>query len=319
MSGGVDRSGMVLLRSDALAVHVWADKGADICSLIDRRTGIDLLWRTPWAVGELSAIPCTGDSQTDWLARYPGGWQQLVPNAGPAREVGGVRQGYHGEAAIRPWQVLDVGADRVVLSVELSTAPVRLTRSIRVSGESVFVDDEMVNLTDESLDVRWVQHPGFGAPFVDEHCVIETGADTFVSDAEAPGSVLAADRVSDWPFGLGADGSDVDLRRVPAGRRSVFGALTGFETGWFSMISPTTGLSLRMEWDAEVFPHAWFWQELHSSPGFPWFRRAYVVAVEPANVLPGEGATAGRARGRAPLLGPGAERTSSIAIKLGAS
>ncbi len=172
MSGGVDRSGMVLLRSAALEVHIWAGKGADICSLIDRRTGIDLLWRTPWGVGELSAIPCTGDSQTDWLARYPGGWQQLVPNAGPAREVGGVRQGYHGEAAIRPWQVLDVGADRVVLSVELFTAPVRLTRSIRVSGESVFVDDEMVNLTDESLDVRWVQHPGFGAPFVDEHCAI---------------------------------------------------------------------------------------------------------------------------------------------------
>ncbi len=107
--------------------------------------------------------------------------------------------------------------------------------------------------------------------------------------------------------------------RVPPDRRSVFGALTGFDIGWFSITSPTTGLSVRMDWDVDVFPHAWFWQELHATEGFPWFGRAYVVAVEPANVLPGEGATAGPARGRAPLLGPGAEWTSSIAITLGTS
>lgn len=318
MSGGLGRSGMVVLRSSALEVHVWPGKGADLCALIDRRSGIDLLWRTPWTVGDLASIPSTGDSQTDWLARYPGGWQQLVPNAGPARVVAGVRQGYHGEAAIRPWEVLDLGADRVVLTVELLTAPVRLTRSIRIDGDTLVVDDDMVNLSDEALDVRWVQHPGFGAPFIDEHCVIETGAARFVSDAQAPGSVLAANRVSDWPFAPAADGSTVDLRRVPAGRRSVFGALTGFDIGWFTITSPTTGLSLRMDWDAGVFPHAWFWQELHASAGFPWFRRAYVVAVEPANVLPGEGATAGLARGRAPLLDPGAAWTSSIVIALGA-
>ena len=290
MSGGPERSGMVLLRSEALEAHVGADKGADICALIDRRSGIDLMSKAPWSVGELSGIPWTGDSQADWLARYPGGWQQLVPNAGAARVVAGVRQGYHGEAALRPWEVLDVGADHVMMTVELFTAPMRLTRSMRVDGDTLVVDDELANLSDEALDVRWVQHPGFGAPFIDEHCLIESGAATFVSDADAPGSVLAAGRVSDWPFAVDADGSPVDLRSVPSGPRSVFGALTGFETGWFSITSPTTGLSLRMDWDVDVFPHAWFWQELHASAGFPWFRRAYVVAVEPANVLPGEDA-----------------------------
>ena len=314
MSDGLDRAGMVLLRSAALEVHIWAGKGADICSLIDRRSGIDLLWHTPWTVGEPAGIPWTGDSQTDWLARYPGGWQQLVPNAGPARVVGGVRQGYHGEAAIRPWRVLDVGADRVVLAVELFTAPVRLTRSVRLDGDTLAVEDELVNLSDEALDVRWVQHPGFGAPFVDEHCVIESGATTFVSDAEAPGSLLAADRASDWPFAVGSDGSAVDLRRVPSGRRSVFGALTDFESAWFSITSPTTGLVMRMDWDADVFPHAWFWQELHASAGFPWFRRAYVVAVEPANVLPGEGAVGKRVRGAAPRLDPTERRRSELTV-----
>jgi len=316
MSGALDRSGMVLLRSDALEVHVWADKGADICALIDRRSGVDLMWKTPWSVGEPSGIPWTGDSQVDWLARYPGGWQQLVPNAGPGRVAAGVRQGYHGEAAIRPWRVLDLGPDRIVLSVDLFTAPVRLTRSVRIDGDSVVIDDELVNRSDESLDVRWVQHPGFGPPFVDEHCVIETGAATFVSDAEAPGSILAADQVSDWPFAVGADGARVDLRTVPPDRRSVFGALTDFEAGWFSITSPTTGLSLRMEWDADVFPHAWFWQELHATEGFPWFGRAYVVAVEPANVLPGKGCVGNRIRGGRDSFEPRTSRVSRITVRL---
>jgi hypothetical protein len=39
------------------------------------------------------------------------------------------------------------------------------------------------------------------------------------------------------------------------------------------------------------------WIEANAGSGWPWFRRLYAVAVEPANVLPGEGGTPPLLRG----------------------
>lgn len=72
------------LHTDRLSVEVRPDKGADITSITERATGIDILFRTPWGRRDLAGAPVTGDSRTDWLARYGGGWQQLVPHAAPS-------------------------------------------------------------------------------------------------------------------------------------------------------------------------------------------------------------------------------------------
>lgn len=321
MTGVADRPDPdrpLTLRSDQLVVDLLPRKGADLCSLVDRGTGIDVLWRTPWGWREFSSLPWTGDSQIDFLARYPGGWQQLVPNAGPARVQDGVRLSYHGEAAIVPWRVSERDDTRAVLDVELLTAPLHLTRRVAVDGPVLRLRDEIVNESPDPVEVRWVQHPGFGAPFIDGAARIDTGATVFVTDAQAPGANLPLDQVQAWPLAADVDGNRVDLRVVPAAgdRRAVFGALTAFDAAWCTITSPTTGLRLRMEWDPEVFPHAWFWQECHGSQGFPWFRRAYVVAVEPANVLPGEGPVGSLTRGAGPLLAGGARLVSEISVTL---
>ena len=44
-----------------------------------------------------------------------------------------------------------------------------------------------------------------------------------------------------------------------------------------------------MIWPTAVFPFAWFWQEMHATPGFPWYRGAYVMAIEPFSSIPGQG------------------------------
>ena len=54
---------------------------------------------------------------------------------------------------------------------------------------------------------------------------------------------------------------------------------------------------MRLEWDGSILPHAWFWIEANAGSGWPWFRRLYAIAVEPANVLPGEGGTRAHPRG----------------------
>lgn len=310
--------GSLWLRSDRLAVEVRPDKGADITSITESTSGIDILFRSPWGRRDLAGSPVTGDSQIDWLARYGGGWPLLLPHAGAARTVEGVRRGYHGEAAIISWTVQSADELSVHLSTDLITAPLHLTRSLRLDGATLHVRDTVHNTCDEPTTVMWVQHPGFGAPFIDEHCTITTGARTVLSDAEQPGNILQPDVRSPFPLVPTREGTTLDLRTAPSptSRRSVFACLTDFDAGWYRIDSPTAGFSIRVEWDPGVFPHAWLWQECHASPGFPWYRRAYVVAVEPANVLPGDPSPAGPTRGQAPLLPGGGTWTSDITLAL---
>ncbi|GAA2741051.1 aldose 1-epimerase [Kitasatospora cinereorecta] len=304
------------LHNDRLSVEIRPDKGADITSIVERRTVVDILWRTPWGRRDLAGAPVTGDSRADWLARYGGGWQQLVPNAGAERTVDGVRRGYHGEAAVVAWTPAVVDQTLTVLTTDLITAPLRLTRTLRLDGPTLHVRDTIHNTGDEPVPVMWVQHPGFGHPFVDEHATLTTAARTVLTDAEQPGNILAPDTRAPFPHAPTVHGDTLDLGPCPGpdSGRSVFACLTDFDSGWYAIDSPSVGFGIRVEWDPTVLPHAWLWQECHASSGFPWHRRAYVVAVEPANVLPGDPSPGCPGRGEAPLLPGGATWTSDVSL-----
>lgn len=301
------------LRSAQLTVDLLPDRGADVHAVVDRATGIDVLFKTPW--GRRESVPPGASSEVGWLARYSGGWQQLLPNAGPARMQDGVELGYHGEAAVVPWTVLEAAPNRARLAVDLFTSPLRLERTVRVDGGRLSIRDVVRNLGQDPVGVRWVQHPAFGAPFIDGRCRIDSSAASFLSDAEMPGTGVDRDTLAPFPTLPGVVGRD--LRDVAGADevRAVFGALTDFAgEAWFSVSSPSAGFGVRVAWDAAVFPHAWFWQECHATAGFPWFRRAYVVAVEPANILPGEGRCGALRRGDTPLLAAGASWASELSM-----
>jgi hypothetical protein len=305
---------LLTLRSDVLEVALLPRKGADIYSIVDRLSGIDVLFKSPWGWRDPTSLPSGTDSKVDWLARYPGGWQQLVPNAGEARVVDSVTRGFHGEAAVVPW-MLEHSSDSVArLTVDLTTAPLRLDRQVALEGPLLSVQDTIRNLSPDPVEFMWVQHPVFGAPFVDEHARIHTGACVFISDAEAPGTLLPANIVSAFPHASDLDGGSLDLRVVPGQdtAREVFGALADFADGWFSITSPTAGFAIRVDWDPGTYPYAWFWQECHATKGFPWFQRAYAIAVEPANVLPGSGRVGRWQRGHSEPLGGGESRVAQL-------
>ncbi len=312
-AGEPDTDTVIRLRSDEIDVVLLPAKGADIYSFTDRASGIDVLFKTPWGWRDPRSLPAAADSQADWPARYAGGWQILFPNAGPERTVDGVRRGFHGEAAVVPWTVLEQDAAGTRLTVNLTTAPVRLERTVTVSGPDLHVVDSVQNLSADPVAYMRVQHPAFGAPFIDGHCRIDTSARTLIPDVQAPGTLLPADAVLDFPDA----GPQIDLRAVPAPdeRREVFAALTDSTDAWFSIVSPSAGgFGVRMDWDAAVYPHAWFWQECHAGKGFPWFRRAYALAVEPANALPGAGPVGRWHRGPAATLAGGASVTTALRL-----
>lgn len=298
-----------------LAVTVTPAKGADITSIREVSRDVELLFQTPWRRATEQPSSLGLDSKGTWLQRYAGGWQLLCPNAGEEHSRHGVTWGYHGEASLASWRIENADDSSCSLSTELFTAPLRLERTIELRDSRLSLRERVANLSGETIEYSLVEHPAFGAPLIGPACELTCGAHTIVTDAEAPGTVLTAESLSQWPWAEGTR-ARIDLSAFPPREepRSVFACLTDFESPFFAFSNRDLGLGVGLRWDARVFPHAWYWQELNASSGFPWYRRAYVAAVEPANQLPGVGSIGSYRRGPAATLAPYADISTEIVL-----
>ena len=265
-------------------------RGADVLSLLDHRTGIDVLFRTPWrdrAEAIRAGRPVsTFDPVANWLEQYRGGWQTLCPSAGQPRTVHGAPVAFHGEASVVPWTVDRSSAEDAELHTELFLVPVRIDRTIRLRDRCFSIADRLTNLSDMQLEFDYSSHPALGGPFLDGDCVLETGARRFTSDPESFNTCFTPNTQNAWPMVEGKHGEPVDLRLVPpqGSAREVFGWLEDFESHWASVTNHDLGLTVRVEWDGRHLPYAWLWQELNATAGFPWYGRARAMAVEPASM-----------------------------------
>ena len=286
------------IENDLMSATLLLDKGADIYCLSYKPRDTDVLWKSPWGLKEAArGFNSTVDSMTAWLEAYAGGWQVLFPNGGFANEYKGVELGYHGEASMKAWdyEIIDDGAAslEVKLSVRLSRSPYSLERWMRLEDGSpiLHIRERITNHAGEAMDCMWSHHPAYGAPFLSEHCVIDTDARSLLSDDGYLGAnnPLKPGVEYRWPLSGG-----LDLTAIPAPDqpRDLLGYLKDFETGWYSITNRQLGFGIGFSWYKAVFPYAWFWQELNSSPGFPFYQCSYVIAIEPASSIPGQGLTA---------------------------
>lgn len=306
---------MLRLASEELELVLLPANGADIYSLTDRPTGIDVLFKTPWD-GAIPVGAYDGSSSVErWVARYWGGWQLLLPNGGDECVEGGVTWGYHGEASVRSWDVIAADATSATLSVRLLTAPLAVTRTVTVIGPVVRISESVTNESDIPLEVMWSHHPAFGAPFLDETCVIDAGCRTVLADPTAPGTLLQPGARFSWPVVTDSRGREIDLRAVPGPgeRRALLAYLTDFSDGFYAITNRDRGLGFGLRWPAETFGHAWLWQEVHATAAWPWFGRAYAMAIEPASTIPGHGMATAREHGYSGVhLAPRASRTIEL-------
>jgi hypothetical protein len=279
----------IQLETEAIRAEIDPGRGCDILSLVDARTGIDVLFQTPWRLRadalRAGQAPSTTDPTAAWLEHYRGGWQTLCPVAGDPRRVHGAPVGFHGEASIVPWSVDDVSSTSARLHVALFSVPVRIDRAVELSGATITITDTLSNHSDVTVELDYSHHPAFGGAFLDGPCVIETGATRFASDPERV-TALAAGEAFTWPNAVDASGGVVDLSAVPGpeSHRELFGWLDGFTQSFASIVNPALGLGVRLDWDGELLPYAWLWQELNETASFPWYRRARALAIEPASV-----------------------------------
>lgn len=317
------KSATLLLENDLLAVTVLLDRGADISRLVYKPRNVDVLWKTPWneaAAGRKAGL--SSDSAAAWLELYRGGWQELFPNAGDPCKYKGADLGFHGEASLSRWQCDVVQAEGATAEVRLSTrlamSPFRIERFMSVeAGRPVLrLRERITNEGGEPIDFMWGHHPAFGGEFVDEHCRIDVGAKRISADEQydGPFNPLEPGRSYPWPRAE-RNGASVDLSVIPGSDqpRQLFGYLQEFEEGWFALTNTRLGFGVGMAWPIDVFPYAWFWQELAASSGFPWYRAARCIAIEPFTSFPGHGLiTAMEKTGTHRTLGAGDSLTAEL-------
>lgn len=289
----------VRIENDLLAATVLVDKGADIYELIYKPKNVDVLWKSPWGLTRPGSTPSAFVSSVTWVEAYEGGWQEIFPSGGGPATYKGVELNFHGEASMLAWDyeiVEEPGAVELRLSIRLHRSPFTIARTMRVeAGEAVLILDERItNDGGEPMDYMWGHHPAFGAPFLSAACRIDTNGTTLVADDayEPPASPLDLGRRYSWPNGGRGDGV-VDLSIVPGpgeprATLGYFMEYTG-DHAWYGITNTELEFGVGMVWPVAAFPHAWFWQEMHASPGFPWYKGVYVMAIEPGTSYPGQG------------------------------
>ncbi|REF35136.1 aldose 1-epimerase [Thermasporomyces composti] len=313
---------VVRLCTPDLSVDVVPGKGGDITSVRWRPDDVELMWQSPWGLRHRGAPFIPGDSEATLMDWYPGGWQTVFPNAGPAVEEHGVTWGMHGEAWLAPYDWEPTADDEVLLRTRLVRSPFEIERRIRVRDAALTVTETVRNVGGTPVEVAWGHHIAFGQPFLDGDCRLEVptpNPPTFVVDDERdrPASDLPPGATFPWPKARDRSGVDVDLRVVPGPDRPVdrLGYLVGLTAGRVELTNQRRRLRARLDWDVTVMPYTWLWYEMHATETFPWYRAVYVLGIEPHSSYPGQGLHAIREKTGTQLrFEPGEERTATTTL-----
>ncbi len=91
-----------------------------------------------------------------------------------------------------------------------------------------------------------------------------------------------------WPHAPTEDGGTLDLSHVlPRGAHQEDAVyLSDLEAGWYAVTSARRGLGFGQVWSLDVFPYAILWAVYDGTPGYPWYRQNYNLAMEPQSSIP---------------------------------
>jgi hypothetical protein len=266
-------------------------------------------WASPVSHRRSSSYDAGGP--LDWLSEYRGGWQALLPNAGDPCTVDGIPLPFHGEWSRTQLDVLRRDENSVTFQTG-TRLPLLAQRTVRIRPGAVRVSTTLVNQSSAPVPFVWGEHPAFA---------FDVGAQLFVPatrvevDASPPGPLadLVPGSSSQWPIAMTASGT-VDLSTVPEYPTERFCYLVDMPQPW--AVAVDGPLAVGLSWDQAAYPHLWFWQE-RGGPGFPWFGRSSITAIEPAAHWPSSGGLQGAIdRGQALVLAPGQSASSWFCVSV---
>ena len=291
---GVD---MLTLENAKLKVAVALGKGADIVELVYKPMDVDFMWHSFNPLGAANRPVTVAAPDGNFMDAYSGGWQDLFPTYGSPACYHGGHLGQHGEACLSAWdcRVLrdEVDCVEVLLSLRLRRTPFYLEKGLKLTGDAPRLDmrERIVNESGVPQDFMWGQHPAFGAPFLDESVRLRVPG---TPDVVVPREVVihhtpfAGEVRGKWPCLPGKDGRIIDLSRAyaPEERLYMEYCLSNLEKGQYELVNGNLGLGVRMTWDLDICPCLWVWGLYRGIDDYPWYARAYVMAVEPYSTYP---------------------------------
>jgi hypothetical protein len=311
-------SAAVAVENELIRVGVLAGKGSDVYELLYKPRDVDFVWLTERGFRS-SAVAGT------FVDGYGGGWQEILPNGGAPSSHGGVSFGQHDEVSLLPWDyaIVEDAEDRVVvrLTVACAKTPLRLVKELRVEAGSPRLDFEETLVNESPVPVRlmWGHHIAFGAPFLAPGARIRLpdGVEGIPHPLALNGDErrVGTERFH-WPLAVSPEGDEVDLSVLPPpGTPSEIVYLTGFpRQAWYEVGADDLGL--RVEWDADVMPYLWFWQEFGGTVGYPWYGRHWNIGLEPFSSYPTNGLAEAVANGTALELAPREQCTFSLSARV---
>jgi hypothetical protein len=287
----------IFLENEYLRVGILLDKGADIFQFLDKKNDIDFLWHSPNGIVDPRTYrETTSNSSGSFLDLYHGGWQEIFPGGGPVN-YRGADLGLHGEVTHLGWDceiIKDTESEIIIrLSVDCIRTPFRLEKTLRLVQDkpSLFIDEKVTNLSSESLDFIWGHHPAFGAPFLHEgvKVLIPAGKAKVHSPKFAESSVFEPGQEFNWPI-IQSKSQAKDLSTIygPDEGHIELIYLKDLQAGWFALVDEQKKVGFGLSWPVDVFPYIWFWMVYGKAPGYPWWNRAYCVALEPWTSIPND-------------------------------
>jgi hypothetical protein len=301
---------MIVLRSADLLVRLDPGHGGELLDLVDLLTGRQLLGRPPFG----SEQPLGGDlDETAWTARYRGGWQLALPNAGSPCEVGGSYHGFHGRASVDQWRVLAAGGRRCTL--EWSGHGLRVVRDLKLAGGGLSVRVEACAL-DERVPLVAVEHLSVGLELLEPEVEIELPGGRCFELSEVDGPPAPPEDACAWPEARLLDGAVERCDRWPLEQpRSRLLVVAELPEGRVTVRNPARGQGLELVWDADWLRHCWLWHEARLYGG-PWRGRAEILAIEPASVPHALGLAAAIEHDQARWLDPGESVSYRLAVRV---
>lgn len=320
---GID---VVMLENGHLRVEVLAGKGGDVTEIRDKRTDTNILFESPhrWRAPDELAVEAP-DSRFAFLDHYPGGWQNVAPNAGGPATVAGAPLAQHGSAALTPWKPTVVSRDSecvtVRLTTELTRYPLAMTRQLSLAaGESrLSVKDEMENVGEVAVPYSWLQHFAFGPPLVGSDATVSVPCETVLvdTDHDDPNARLEPGTTGEWPTPIGPDGNPIDLRSPPPKSEGVHDLvqLTDLTDGRYHVTNHDLDLSVSVTFPTDLYEYVWYWGAFGGFEAAPFFGRNYTLGLEPATSMPNAGLEQAIENGTENRLCPGETVTAEIGVE----
>jgi galactose mutarotase-like enzyme len=306
------RGAMLKLDNGLMQAQVNENLGGELFSISANHVNYlaSYEWISPIRFSESRTY---GSPIIDWLSEYRGGWQVLFPNAGNEATVKNVPLPFHGEFARTKVEI--VHHSNLELTVRAGVRlPLILTRTYRLIANSTVlqIEQEVTNESEFEMPFIWGEHPAFSLPSGSK---IKMPIGPLTVDLNEAGTLqdIIVGTKSTWPMLKGKAGTEVDLSVVPDHAVERLCYLHDRPEGWVAMTYGDQLLGL--SWDIEAFPHMWMWQEI-GGPGFPWFGRSNITALEPASTWPSHGLDVAIKAGQAFTVKPGEKKTAWTTFSL---